>query len=91
MPLRVDNVRQASIGTIAKMNDTLRNASHASAFATYRRMKYMVSAWNECKELDVRAQAFQLISIFNWKLDRECIDGGVTGPSRHPRFESLCA
>ena len=30
------------------------------------------------KELDVRAQAFQLISIFNWKLDRECIDG-VTG------------
>jgi hypothetical protein len=38
MPLRVDNVRQASIGTIAKMNDTLRNASHASAFTTYRRM-----------------------------------------------------
>ena len=78
MPLRVDNVRQASIGTIAKMNDTLRNASHASAFATYRRMKCMGGAWKESKELDIRAQAFQLISIFNWKLDRECIDG-VTG------------
>ena len=64
MPLRVDNVRQASIGTIAKMNDTLRNASHASAFATYRRMKCMGGAWKESKELDVRAQAFQLISIF---------------------------
>ena len=78
MPLRVDNVRQASIGTIAKTNDTLRNASHASAFSTYRRMKCMGGAWKESKELDVRAQAFQLISIFNWKLDRECIDG-VTG------------
>jgi hypothetical protein len=78
MPLRVDNVRQASIGTIAKMNDTLRNASHASASTTYRRMKCMGGAWKESKELDVRAQAFQLISIFNWKLDRECIDG-VTG------------
>ena len=32
----------------------------------YRRMKYMVSAWKESKELDVRAIAFQLISIFNW-------------------------
>ena len=31
----------------------------------YRRMK-MVSAWKESKELDVRAIAFQLISIFNW-------------------------
>ena len=29
-------------------------------------MKYMVSAWKESKELDVRAIAFQLISIFNW-------------------------
>ena len=67
MPLRVDNVRQASIGTIAKMNDTLRNASHASAFTTYRRMEYMGSAWKESKELDVRALAFQLISIFYWK------------------------
>jgi hypothetical protein len=38
----------------------------------------MGGAWKESKELDVRAQAFQLISIFNWKLDRECIDG-VTG------------
>ena len=38
-------------------------------------MKCMGSAWKESKELDVRAQAFQLISIFNWKLDRECIDG----------------
>ena len=74
MPLRVDNVRQASIGTIAKMNDTLRNASHASAFATYRRIKCMGGAWKESKELDIRAQAFQLISIFNWKLDRESID-----------------
>ena len=69
MPLRVDNVRQASIGTIAKMNDTLRNVSHASASTTYRRMKCMGGAWKESKELDVRAQAFQLISIFNWKLD----------------------
>ena len=75
MPLRVDNVRQASIGKIAKMNDTLRNASHAFAFITYRGMKCMGGAWKESKELDVRAQAFQLISIFNWKLDRECIDG----------------
>ena len=80
MPLRVDNVRQASIGTIAKMNDTLRNASHASAFATYRGMKCMGGAWKESKELDVRAQAFQLISIFNWKLDRECIDGVAREP-----------
>ena len=79
MPLRVDNVRQASIGTIAKMTDTLRNASHASAFATYGRMKYVGDAWKESKELDVRAQAFQLISILNWKLDRECIDGVTPG------------
>ena len=83
MPLRVDNVRQASIGTIAKMNDTPRNASHASAFTTYRRMKCMGGAWKESKELDVWAQAFQLISIFNWKLDRECIDG-VTGAVARP-------
>ena len=34
-----------------------------------RRMKYMVSAWKESKELDVRAIPFQLISIFNWKAD----------------------
>jgi hypothetical protein len=31
MPLRVDNVRQASIGTIAKMNDTLKSPPFASA------------------------------------------------------------
>jgi hypothetical protein len=30
-------------------------------------MKCMGGAWKESKELDVRAQAFQLISIFNWK------------------------
>src|SRR6478736_10242747 len=38
-------------------------------------MKCMGGAWKESKEFDARAQAFQLISIFNWKLDRECIDG----------------
>ena len=85
MPLRVDNVRQASIGTIAKMNDTLRNASHASAFTTYRRMKSMEGAWKESKELDVRAQAFQLISIFNWK--RAGASRGRTGRAGHGRSD----
>jgi len=39
---------------------------HAFDFGAYRRMTYVGGAWKESKELDVRAKAFQLISIFNW-------------------------
>ena len=43
----------------------------------------MGGAWKESKELDVRAQVFQLISIFNWKLD----DGSST-PAKSGRRPS---